>query len=348
MFYRLAILCVFVWLSQYLTAVSCSEIEWEPASVLIEAPCQGLERVGESSFDQLDLVAGKKKQRQARTSQDLFEAKCKYELSICAIFQQEGRFLKEWIEYHQLVGVQHFYLFNNNSRDNYLEVLQPYIALGTVELIDWPSPLDANPSPYQYQAYNHCVHQLALGVTKWLALIDIDEFLVPLQYNTVNEVLREHEQYASMLVFWHCFGTSYLDKIPANKLMTECLVRAHPPLSGGQTTLWKSIIKPHRIQYVNIHDCYSPSHEACAANPGFDPSWIALSRIAGHPQMRINHYVTKDEEFLCTIKRERRERYEGSIWSDEILEGYKNMYNDVEDYAIFRFIPELRRRVFGG
>ena len=29
----------------------------------------------------------------------------KYAMSICGIFKNEARFLKEWIEYHQLVGI---------------------------------------------------------------------------------------------------------------------------------------------------------------------------------------------------------------------------------------------------
>ncbi len=36
------------------------------------------------------------------------------------------------------MGAKHFYLYNNLSQDNYLEVLQPYIESGDVELIEWP------------------------------------------------------------------------------------------------------------------------------------------------------------------------------------------------------------------
>jgi hypothetical protein len=60
----------------------------------------------------------------------------KYDLAICAIFQDEAPYLKEWIEFHRLVGVEHFYLYNHRSRDHYQEVLKPYILSGLVELID--------------------------------------------------------------------------------------------------------------------------------------------------------------------------------------------------------------------
>ena len=37
----------------------------------------------------------------------------KYTVAVCAIFKNESVFLKEWLEYHLLIGVEHFYLYNN-------------------------------------------------------------------------------------------------------------------------------------------------------------------------------------------------------------------------------------------
>src|SRR5579883_479648 len=68
--------------------------------------------------------------------------KKKYNLSIVAIFRNEKPYLREWIEYHRLVGVDHFYLYNNKSSDGSLEVLSPFIARGIVTLIDWPDTLE--------------------------------------------------------------------------------------------------------------------------------------------------------------------------------------------------------------
>ena len=61
----------------------------------------------------------------------------KYKVAICAIFKNEALYLKEWIEYHKIVGVEHFYLYNNNSEDNYEAILAPYIQDGTVTLTQW-------------------------------------------------------------------------------------------------------------------------------------------------------------------------------------------------------------------
>ncbi len=59
-----------------------------------------------------------------------------YELGIASQFRDEAPYLKEWVEYHRMVGVDHFWLYNNSSIDNWEEVLQPYIDEGLVEVFD--------------------------------------------------------------------------------------------------------------------------------------------------------------------------------------------------------------------
>ena len=61
-----------------------------------------------------------------------------YDLAVTAIFKNEGRYLKEWLDYHLFAGVEHFYLYNNDSSDNYAEVLAPYIEKNLVTLTDVP------------------------------------------------------------------------------------------------------------------------------------------------------------------------------------------------------------------
>ena len=38
-----------------------------------------------------------------------------YKVSLCTIFKNEAPYLKEWIEFNHLIGVEHFFLYNNNS-----------------------------------------------------------------------------------------------------------------------------------------------------------------------------------------------------------------------------------------
>lgn len=267
-----------------------------------------------------------------------------YEFSICAIFRDEAPYLKEWIEFHRMMGAEHFYLFNNNSSDQYLEVLQPYIDHSVVEIIDWPSPLEVDWTPYQEKAYALCLDG-ARHVTKWLAFLDLDEFLLPLREASVIDFLHLHENAGVVQAYWRAFGTSYVAKIPADKLLTESLVRTHPSLVKGEMCYGKPIIQPHYVSYINIHNGYSDSHETYYAHPGYAEDWNREKVHSTEPELRINHYWTRDQNFLLSVKRERRERYERRPWSDKKIQALLNAYNEEEDHEIFRWLPELRKRI---
>ena len=60
-----------------------------------------------------------------------------YELGIVTMFRNEANYLKEWIEYHHMLGVDHFLLYNDRSVDHWAEVLEPYISSNLVEVIEW-------------------------------------------------------------------------------------------------------------------------------------------------------------------------------------------------------------------
>ena len=84
----------------------------------------------------------------------------KYKVAICAIFKNEANYMKEWIEFHQMMGVDHFYLYNNNSADDYFSVLSQYIEKGIVTLVEWPEV------PGQLTAYKNWYEKYRFE-TKW-------------------------------------------------------------------------------------------------------------------------------------------------------------------------------------
>ena len=94
-------------------------------------------------------------------------------LSICAIYRDEGPYLREWIEFHRLAGVERFFLYDNLSEDDHVEVLAPYVEDGTVTVRRWPVFDPQTP------AYNDCLRWHRHD-SRWIAFIDVDEFLFSL------------------------------------------------------------------------------------------------------------------------------------------------------------------------
>lgn len=144
-------------------------------------------------------------------SQDFKEYK--YNVSICAIFLNEAPYLREWIEFHKMVGVEHFYLYNNMSTDNFKHVLNSYEEDDLITLIDWNIPHG------QVSAYKNCIKRFS-GQTRWIGFIDLDEFVVP-RKNKIYDFLKQYNyQCGAILIYWRTFGSSGKIKRNLDELVT--------------------------------------------------------------------------------------------------------------------------------
>jgi hypothetical protein len=239
-----------------------------------------------------------------------------YELSITAMFRNEGRFLEEWIEYHRMVGVEHFFLYNDRSDDNYAEILAPYEAEGIVEVMSWPSkdlydlyPLDVllDRVSCQVLAYRDALAK-GKGLTKWLAILDLDEYLLPAEEATVTECLSKHFSDASAVyINWFHFGTNLVHLNPGDSLLlnlTACGDKAHPTNCIG-----KSIVRPEQTQE---HLLWNPHHavlqeDARYFNGDAEPIEplgldLKLDGMAHNHYLRLNHYTMRDENYFHFVK----------------------------------------------
>jgi hypothetical protein len=263
-----------------------------------------------------------------------------YELAIAAMFKNEAPYLKEWVEYHRLVGVDHFWLYNDTSSDNWEEVLQPYIQEGLVEVIDWSNKHAPDKSwiPAQIEAYVDAFRRAKLQVT-WVAPIDIDEFLVPMKEQTVTECLQKHFSHAkAVYVNWRNFGTSGVT-IPTSEpilfQLTDCSLKGHSDNSVGKSILRPACVLlsgqyyPHHFFLLN-NDPYADGE----GNPMYFQGTI-LPTDGRHKDcfLRINHYVLRDES--C-YKTKRLARATGAD-REMLLEHYKS-FSLMRDFAITRLI----------
>lgn len=277
----------------------------------------------------------------------------KYYLSIGAVFKDCGPYIKEWLEYHRLVGVDHFYLYNNYSSDNYREILEPYILEGIVDLIDWNfetkysenlGRTNKNTDPLafiQKHAMNDCILYRAKYETMWLAAIDLDEFIVPKKEDNLKNILKEYEDYGGLVVSWQIFGTSNVKSIGSNELMVEKLTYSQPE-SAEDSKFIKSIIQTNRIVCAADSHYYNYKEGFFAVNS--DKERHNGSGKTSNPKfdkLMINHYFYRDEEHFIKIKARQRNGLINKL-SPELV----NLSNSVYNPSILRFIPQLKQRVF--
>jgi hypothetical protein len=153
------------------------------------------------------------------------------EISLISIFRDESRYLKEWIEYHLLIGVDKFYLINNLSSDDYLSVLDPYVRTGVVTLVD----LDVETQTGTHSRDN--LVKLVEGVypifnkwiveskSDWIIHLSTDEFLVPNTNKKLKDILNNLPSNVGQIsVNWRLFGNSGIS-VNEGDLITEHLTK---------------------------------------------------------------------------------------------------------------------------
>lgn len=289
---------------------------------------------------------------------------CKYEVSICAIFKNEEKFLKEWIEYHLMIGVEHFYLYDNNSEDNYDEVLAPYIEKGVVEVKLWKE------DHAQMKAYKD-FYENRRNETKWVSFLDIDEFVClrnvfyssnwkkyynhKLRCNNIGEWLKSYQKYPGVLIYFKMFGTSGLENHDYSKLVTEQYVISWP----GLYKIGKCFINTsYEIADYNTqtHHCPAMKVKVMGVKLKVHPvnvfkifidydihfSWLYNDENAS---AQINHYWSKAWDVYKEQMQMTDVFFNVSPKIDIDYFYYHEEHNVTCDYTIYKFLIQLKKRL---
>jgi hypothetical protein len=208
-------------------------------------------------------------------------------LAACALYRDEAPYLREWVEFHRLVGVERFFLYDHESVDDHLTVLAPYIDAGIVEVQRPPG------SPPQAPAYRNCLERHRTDA-RWIAFIDIDEFLFSPTGKAVSELLREYERWPGVGVNWALFGSSGHRERQPGLVIESYLFRTLSP--DGERTI-KSVVQPERVlDFNDAHSFrYDDGYAVDERKRAIDSPPFWSSGRHSTERLRLNHYTTKSE-----------------------------------------------------
>ncbi|MBQ3101415.1 glycosyltransferase family 92 protein [bacterium] len=263
-------------------------------------------------------------------------------LSIVAIYKNEPDII-EWIEYHKLIGVQRFYLYDNESTDNSYELLAPYIQDGTVVYHF------AQGKCQQMPVYRDAIFSYK-NETNWLAIIDLDEYIVPVECENLSSFLEEYKDFPALGVNWVMFDSNGYEKRP-NKLVIEAYTRVQSVLDNPVNRHIKSIVNPKKVRFVtNPHYCFYKNHELAVdenRNPIGSYPYIgdknAFTKNISVNKIRINHYHTKSLE---DYNRKRELGFADTLRVRPQNNSCLNYSNFREDFVIQKFLPKLKQKMF--
>lgn len=279
------------------------------------------------------------------------------DLALVMIVRNEARYMQEWIEFHRLVGVSHFYIYDNDSDDGLRELLQEYVDEDIVTYTDWPGEC------VQTSAYNDALSKYG-EMYGYMGIIDSDEFIVPTTgVNIVDELDAIIDKYEGMVdmnrsgghvggigINWRNYGTSFHKQYVEGLVIENYKYRAEDDYFKNmmiKTVFIPSrvdkVIDPHRVKYKDGYCCISEKG-SCINGGGFPDG---AGKI-----LRINHYYSKsEEECVAKFKRGWPDQKHVDL-GDEYISNRVNTitskFNAVYDDVMDRFIPlvkgELSRR----
>lgn len=266
-------------------------------------------------------------------------------LTVAAIMRNEGKYLAQWVEFHLMMGVEHFILYDNASTDDTRDVLQSYVRNGVVEIVPWPHFVDG--LGVQALAYAHAIAHDA-GASRWIAFIDLDEYLFRPSGEPLPELLKKREGFPVHIVYWLVFGASGVQAATDRLLIDAYRKRAPVPLRPGRDKIlcnYKSIVQPALVKRVRgAHNFYLPD-----GSIGRDETGARVRRLWPRQvrvdSIRINHYYTKSiDEWE---QRRSRKIASGGVISDAFLDrSFQKVHaNEVDDETACAFVERLEKRL---
>jgi hypothetical protein len=264
-------------------------------------------------------------------------------LAMCSMYKDHAGYLREWIEFHRVVGVECFFLYDNESSDDHEQVLAPYVERGIVEVHEWPTPPSVERGvPWAIiDAFDDCLRRHRED-SRWIGFIDVDEFLFSPTGRTVADVMSGFEQFSGVEVSRLDFGPSGHRTKPPGPVIESYVQRRSYVSPKKDWEHVKSVIDPARTDHAfNAHGFFYT--EGFAVRENGERALEKPPGRRGFPKislLRINHYITKSEEEYA--KKEAQWATAGVPWPDGDRAAFFNYLSTERDEAITRYVPALR------
>lgn len=223
----------------------------------------------------------------------LVQPKTNVEFAICSLFRNQDRYLSEWISYHSCLGIEHFYLYNDASVDNFTCILRPYVRAGLVTLFHTNF---RNADGPQIKVYDHCLKLAKSKDIRWTAFIDPDEFVF-LQGQKIRDVFGQFKNFSAVQLSWVHFVSKEKQLREEIGMVTDTYIMKERKPAKGQMGAKKTIVYARDVQKMHVHHPELVEGARCSDELLLDIecSQVGLQRVS---TMFIHHYSSKSYDYF--------------------------------------------------
>lgn len=253
-----------------------------------------------------------------------------YQISIGSIFKNESHIMEEWLLHYIKRGIDHFYLVNDNSTDEFADIIKKYSE--KITLFNNDIQTDArNKQPIIYEKYFRPI----LSQTKWLAVLDLDEFMYSPTNMNFTDIVQKYDSVADgFQIQWKIFGNN--GHITQPKSVVNGFTKREKKYHD-KIWYFKSMFKTNKLIKFEVHNSKVKGKILKFYNDDNN------NNVNSKPDLTINHYAVQSMNFFFEIKakRSRLDNYGINSLSEQervkqFFDNYLLIYNrnNVDDFEL--------------
>ena len=133
---------------------------------------------------------------------------------------------------------------------------------------------------------------------RWMAFIDIDEFIVPRQHGTIIEALEHLKKHSNISLPWSQFGHCGHVTKPSEPCAFAYMLRHQSDVYHNH--YFKCVVDPSKLSMISVHQCRTIDMESHTSNDKGQVeenlSRPSAANFISSEFLQLNHYQTKSIE----------------------------------------------------
>ena len=249
----------------------------------------------------------------------------KYKVSIISMFKNEEMIMEEWIQHYIREGIDHFYLIDNGSTDNYGLIINKYNDKITL-VIDSTRHYE-NTQPL---LFNKHFLDIIKEKSEWVIVCDMDEYIYSRNnFKTIKEYVNNiPENIEGIALPWKNFGSNNIQMQPES-IVSSFVMREDKDefnkriINNNVVGNCKCLTKTTNIKLLNVHEANRYNSDLYFSDFTLFNKIDLNSYDINSQNLHLNHYQHMSYEYYTSVK---------------IIRG--NAQNSFNGYNLFRFYDE--------
>jgi len=267
-------------------------------------------------------------------------------ITLVGMFRNESKYIKEWLSYYYLLGIEDFIIFLHKNTDNSIAIINSLKFKDQIKIIQID---EENTSGVYFQ--NHVYDQaIKIAKTKYIIYLDIDEFLYLPAFNNINDYLSNiSADIGGVAIYQNIFGSCGHTKSPEGLVIDNYTYRNNDNLFLDKKTSLlflkpidlfaevKILLRIDSISHIKtIHEIFSSKKTIIEDGSVFQKQKLKRKTDT----IRINHYFTKSQEDW-TLKTSRQRISGSSKYSNDFFEYFEGQ-NHFDDSIKQKYAEKIK------